>query len=68
MERGLYLALGVEGFLRVASINMNGMSVERTRKEILKNFKRGKLHMVGIQEIYKGCGAGKCVKEIECEM
>lgn len=52
--------------LRVASININGISVVEKRKEEVEIFKRGRLDVLGIQETYlvRGCRVVKCIREV----
>ncbi len=48
--------------LRVASLNVNGMSVESKRKEVMESAKKGRLDVIGLQEMHmKGCGVVECL-------
>ena len=58
-----------ERALRVASYNVNGMSVECKRKEVLADMRKGKLDVLGVQETHmKGCGVMDCMEGSECEL
>ncbi len=55
--------------LRVASFNVNGMSAESKRKEVVEGVRKGRLDVIGVQETHmKGCGVREGLGVNECEI
>ncbi len=55
--------------LRIPSFNVNGMSVESKRKGVMEGLKKGRLDVIGLQEMHmRRCGIMECVGGNECEI
>ena len=54
--------------MRVGCINVNGMTEEGKRRELVECFKRGRLDVLGVGETHmKGNGTTDCGMESECK-
>lgn len=68
-ERELHLTLRVLKYLRVASCNAYGLGEGGKRTEVVESLRRGKLDMLGVQDIHwQGCGVSECMRSNECEV